>query len=349
VKAPAKGGWRKAADLLASALPPARLDPSAVRWADARPAGERWAVALSGGADSVCLLLLVWAHWPKRRRHLCALHFDHRLRGRESAADARFCAQLCRALGVPLVSGRWSDGPRGASEALARTARFRFFASATARRRTRVLWFGHQQDDIAETMLMRLSRGSGSGGLAAPRPVHAVGSGLAARVHVRPLLTLKKAGILAALGGTGAAWREDSSNLGPAHFRNRIRRTVIGPWARASGRDAVAGAALTRELLDEDDQALEAWVDDLAPVGKDGSLLLGRLSGRPRAVLRRALHRWLLLQRGAGGLSRQGFEALLGAAERGGAFRHSLGNQGFALVRRGRIRFEKKPKTRVAD
>ena len=339
-KAPTKGTWRKAAGLLAAALPRGRLSPAALSWADGRPATERWAVALSGGADSVCLLLLAWAHWPGRRRRLLALHFDHRLRGRESAADARFCAGLCRALGVPLLSGRWRRPARGASEAQARTARFDFFAEATARSRARVLWFGHQQDDVAETMLMRLSRGSGSGGLAAPRPVHVVGDGRRARVHVRPLIPLKKSEILAALRGAGARWREDSSNGGAAHFRNRVRRTVIGPWSRASGRDAVAGAALARELLEEDDGALEAWVDQLRPFGRDGSLLLGRLAGRPRAVLRRALHRWLLAHPGAGHLSRQGFEALLAAAGRGGPDRHSLGRHGFAVIRKGRMRFE---------
>jgi hypothetical protein len=83
-------------------------------------------VALSGGADSVALLLLLWAHWPKRRARLVALHFDHRLRGAESAADARFCAKALRRLGVPLVAGRWEAGRRKKSEAGARAARFEF-------------------------------------------------------------------------------------------------------------------------------------------------------------------------------------------------------------------------------
>jgi tRNA(Ile)-lysidine synthase len=332
--------WKRVAQALSAELPLARLSPAAVRWAGARPPRERWAVGLSGGADSVCLLLLLWAHWPDRRGRLQAVHFDHRLRGRESAADARFCAGLCRSLGVPLASGRWKGGRGKASEAEARAARFAYFASAMGRRGARVLWLGHQQDDIAETMLMRISRGSGSGGLAAPRPVHAVGAGRASRTHVRPLLTLKKSEIMRALRACGGAWREDSSNQGAAHFRNRIRRWVLAPWAEASGRDALAGAALTRELLEEDEVALEAWVDDLDPIGKDGSLLLGRLAGRPRAVVRRALHRWLLRQPDAGSLSRQGFEALLASAEGGGPARHSLGSHGFAVVRKGRMRFK---------
>ncbi len=335
--------WTLVAARLAELLPRASLHPSVVAWAESRAAGEAWSVALSGGADSVALLLLVWAHWPSRRKRLVAFHFNHRLRGRESAGDARFCAALCRSLGVSLAAGSLEPGRRLAGEAGAREARFAFIDSAMGRRRRRVLWLGHQQDDVAETLLMRVARGSGAPGLAAPRPVHGFPSARGAgegRVHLRPLLALKKAEIARALRGAGGAWREDSSNAHRAHFRNRLRRDVIPRWVRASGRDALSGAALTRELLEEDDRALESMVDDLAPLSGDGALAVGRLSGRPRAVVRRALHRWLLAQPGAGTLSRQGFELLLGAVERGDPARHSLGSHGFARIRSGYLRFE---------
>ncbi len=342
MKTRGKAAWPAAAERAAALLPRGRLHPAVVAWADARPPREAWAIALSGGPDSVALLLLLWAHWPRRRGRLSALHFDHRLRGAESTADARFCRGLCAALGVPLVSGKWTARRRPAGEAEARGARFGFFEDRMAARGIRVLWLGHQQDDIAETMLMRLARGSGAGGLAAPRAVHAVlpasGRGRP-RIHVRPLLTLKKGEIAAALRAAGAPWREDSSNARGVHFRNRIRGDVIPRWVRAAGRDALAGAALSRELLEEDEVALEAWVDALEPLEDDGSLVVSRLAGRPRAVARRALHRWLLLQPRAGDLSRQGFDILLRAVERGAPVRHSLGNHGFAVIRKGRLRF----------
>ena len=157
---------------------------------------------------------------------------------------------------------------------------------------------------------------------------------------MRPLLGLKKREIALALREAGATWREDSSNAKGVHFRNRLRLEVIPRWVRASGRDALAGAALSRELLDEDNAAIEAWVDLLHPVCEDGSLCVSRLSGRPRAVVRRSLHRWLLAQARAGELSRQGFEALLHAVERGAPVRHSLGSHGFAAIRAGKLRFE---------
>jgi tRNA(Ile)-lysidine synthase len=332
--------WPRAALLAAQLMPRERLHPAVVAWADARPRGEPWAVALSGGADSVALLLLVWAHWPARRGRLVALHFNHRLRGAESAADARFCESLCSGLGVALLSGRRRGRAPALAEAQAREARFGFMERAMARRGARVLWLGHQQDDIAETMLMRLSRGSGGAGLAAQRAVHALAAGRSKRYHVRPLLGLKKSEIARALGLAGARWREDSSNAKGVHFRNRLRRDVIPRWVRASGRDALSGAALSRELLEEDDRALEAWADSLEALGPGRALAVTRLCGVPRAVVRRVLHRWLALQPRAGALSRQGFEALLRAVERGARFRHSLGNHGFAVIRSGRLRFE---------
>ena len=334
--------WPEAAAAAAGLLGRGRLHPGAVAWADARPKSEGWAVALSGGADSVALLCLLWAHWPQRRARLRAFHFDHRLRGAASTGDARFCARVCAELGVPLETGRWTLARGLRSEADARAARFAFIEGAMARRRLRVLWLGQQQDDIAETMLMRLARGSGGAGLAAPRALHSFGKarGSRSRFHVRPLLALKKAEIARALRSAGAAWREDGSNAGGEHFRNRLRRDVIPRWIRAAERDAQAGAALSRELLEEDDQALEAWVDLLAPIGGDRSLSVAKLAGRPRAIVRRALYRWLLLQPRAGGLSRQGFDALLRAVELGRPARHSLGSHGFAAIRGGSLRFE---------
>jgi tRNA(Ile)-lysidine synthase len=305
---------------------------------NASSARAMWHVAFSGGADSLALLLLLWAHWPERRTRLRALHFDHRLRGAESRADAVFCRRVCAALKVRLVAGAWRERPKKPSEADAREARMAFF-----QKHARVLFLGHQQDDVAETLLMRLARGSGAGGLAAPRPVQAMPGG---RVRLRPLLSLKKAELVAALRAGKIAWREDATNAGGDFFRNRIRRSVMPAWSRASERDAVAGAARARELLEEDDVALERWLDALHPLTAQGALSLAKLAGKPRAVVRRALHRWLRAQPRAGALSRQAFDALLGAMERGRPTRHSLGREGFAVITERELRFERARKRR---
>lgn len=299
---------------------------------------SRWALAFSGGADSLALLLIFWAEGPGRwGRDFVVLHFNHRLRGKAATDDARFCQAVCRALGVTCVVGEWRQARQGASEAEARAARQDFFAREMKKRKMRLLWLAHQQDDIAETMLMRLARGSGAGGLAAPRPVQVFADG---RLFLRPMLSLKKGEIVAALKQAGAVWREDASNQGDAYLRNRVRRSVVPAWQKAAGRDAVAGAALTRQLLEEDEMALEKWVDEVAPL-KRAALDVAKLHGRPRALVRRALHRWLLAVRPATDLSRQGFEILLAAVEAGRPTRFSLGRDGFAVIRKGKLVFSK--------
>lgn len=299
-----------------------------------RPA--RWALAFSGGADSLALLLLFWAEGPGRwGRDFVVLHFNHRLRGKASDADEKFCRAVCAALKVKLIVGRWTKAPKqGASEASARTARLEFFQREMQRRKLRLLWLAHQQDDIAESMLMRLARGSGSGGLAAPRPVQAFAGG---RLHLRPLLTLKKAAITTALRKAGATWREDASNASGEFHRNRVRQSVVPAWIKAAGRDAQAGAALSRDLLDEDDAALEQWADESGLVRR-GVLDVAAAKRFPRAVRRRVLHRWLLAVRPETDLSRQGFDLLLAAVERGKDTRFSLG-RGFAVIRQGRLNY----------
>ena len=344
--------WPAVATAFAARIAHGALHPGAMEaaWADAQQekgkgmhGPSRWALAFSGGADSLALLLIFWAEGPGRwGRNFTALHFNHRLRGRESDADEKFCTEVCAALGVKFAAGRWAEARKGASEAEARKARHAFFGREMKRRKIRLLWLAHQQDDIAESMFMRLARGSGTGGLAAPRPVQKFADG---RVHLRPLLSLKKSEIVAALRAAKAVWCEDSSNAGDDHFRNRVRRAVLPAWIKSAGRDALAGAALSRARLEEDDVALETWLAGLKPLTKAGRLDLRRLTGRPTALFRRALHRWLLAQTAKVDLSRQGFETLLAAVQRGRPTRFSLGSSDYAVIRDGRLLCEPRPKS----
>ncbi len=388
--------WPSVAEKLAAAFPRERLHPAVVAFVEKslktegggtrllQPSGfqafslsPRWAVAFSGGADSLALLLLLWAHWPERRGRLLALHFDHRLRGRASAGDERFCRSVCAALGVAYASGAWSAaggggggdgkkcGQQRVSEAQAREARMAFFAGQLSRRRIRCLFLGHQLDDIAETLFMRVARGSGTAGLAAPRPVHhldnvGVGSGGGGgaagrgRVHLRPLLTLSKARIVDSLAAAGATWREDASNAEGDFFRNRIRLDVLPRWLEAASgrvpsqaRDALAGAALTRAQLEEDADALDEWAGRVARTDADGRLPLTQLAGVPRAVVRRVLHLWLGSLPVASDLSRQGFDSLLDKLMVARSTRFSLGDHGFAVVKRGWLAYQTAASARV--
>jgi tRNA(Ile)-lysidine synthetase, N-terminal domain len=331
-----RNAWRVAAERVAEAVSRGRLHPRVTAWADGC-GDEPWAIACSGGADSIALVLLVWAHWPERRKRCRVLHFNHRLRGKASDQDEAFCRKVCAALGMTLRVGRWTDAKAGASEAEAREARFAFFRTEMDKAGARALWTGHQQDDIAETMLMRIARGSGASGLAAPRPVQRMADG---RVHLRPLLTLGKGEIETMLKTAGVKWRVDATNSGRKFLRNRMRNVVVPAWREAvTGRDAVRGAALSRQLIEEDDEALERWVDELRPIGARGELRLRRLAGKPRGVVRRAVLRWLAHQGRASTLSRQALEALIDDVGRGRRTQHSVGADAFAVIGRAEVKF----------
>lgn len=333
--------WPEVARAFSASLPQDALQAEVLAWSAGRSMAAKgpWSLAFSGGADSLALLLLLWCRWPEKRPQLQVLHFNHRLRGAASAADLRFCKSVCRALNLSFVTGQWMRAKSiPVSEAAARDARYSFFAESMATTGSKVLLLGHQAEDIAETMLMRLARGSGVGGLSAPRPLQELPPGF---WRLRPLLGLSKKTLEEKLRLAGACWRVDASNHSDVYYRNRIRRNVLPGWLEATtGRDALGGAVLSRSLLQEDDEALEAWLRDLKPWAGGGKVLrLAPLLGKPKALWRRAVHTWLLKTPYRGDLSRQGFAALLEMAMLGKASRQSLGNEGFACVKAMELRY----------
>jgi tRNA(Ile)-lysidine synthase len=145
---------------------------------------------------------------------------------------------------------------------------------------------------------------------------------------------------LTALRRAGVAWREDASNATATFLRNRVRRHVLPRWLKSDTRDILGGIALARERLEEDDNALEAWVDRTKALqGK--TLRLDDLAGAPRAVWRRALHRWLLAVKAETDLSRQGFDRLLTITEAARPTRFSLGANAFAVIKGKKLRLQR--------
>ena len=257
-------------------------------------------VACSGGADSVFLLAYFAA--VRRVEDLSVLHFNHKLRGRESDEDQRFVESICASLKIPLISDFWKreDADASVSEDGARAARIAFFSGylSDQERETAILT-GHHAGDVLETMLMRISRGSGLQGLTAPREVSRGPDGL---LFFRPLLRLRKDRIVDCLRQAGAEWREDASNQTDAYYRNRLRSSVIPDWENVSDRPVQEGAVTARALLEEDWEALEQAFDDAwKTMILDGEYRLDWATTRaqPRAFQRRALNRFVETEAGS--------------------------------------------------
>jgi tRNA(Ile)-lysidine synthase len=188
--------------------------------------GNRVAVACSGGADSVALLRILVDTREDLGVVLSVAHFHHQIRGAEADADQQFVADLAdkHQLKFHPASG---DVPAYASkhkisiETAARDLRHQWFAELVNDGKTDLIATAHTLDDQAETVLMRVLRGTGTRGLAGIAPVQK------AKHLVRPLLTTSRREVESYLETIGQTWREDSSNADTAHTRNRIRHTLM--------------------------------------------------------------------------------------------------------------------------
>lgn len=167
-------------------------------------------VAVSGGVDSVVLLDML----SKTDARLVVAHVDHGIRGKESAADARFVAALAKQYGLPHVSTELSLGAN-ASEEQARLGRYEFLF-AEAKKYNAVVATAHHQDDLVETVALNLTRGTGWRGLAV----------LNRNDIQRPLIGLSKQQLYSYALAHRLEWVEDATNQSDAYLRNRLRAAI---------------------------------------------------------------------------------------------------------------------------
>ena len=326
-----RDNWKAGAEELARTIGLERLHPAVLRTVDEEDSAAAWLLACSGGADSVCMVLALYAHFSERREIMRVVHFNHAVRGKASDVDEAFVAELATGLGIGHSVGRWRRGrEEPITESTLRNARLSFLHSLGAESGDSLIFFGHQKDDIAETMLMRISRGSSLSGLSAPRPVEPFRDG---RLHLRPLLNLSHREIVGSLKQVGVPWREDDSNRDDRFYRNRIRQRVIPTWRGVSPHAVGEGAARVRRLLEEDDSALEEWLDGELPVcGPGNPMALGSIRHLPKALHRRALHRFFKENDMVGVLSAKAVDHLLTAFAQGRSSRTSAGEKGFIVL-----------------
>jgi tRNA(Ile)-lysidine synthase len=220
--------------------------------------GDRVVVAVSGGADSVCLLEVLFDLREDLGIELVAAHFNHGLRPGEDDAETRFVEALARALDLPLDTERARGLSRGSGslEEKAREARYRFLNQAKQRYSAQKIALGHTLNDQAETFLMRLLRGSGRLGLSGIPPVRGL-------EFVRPLIGLTREEVMAYLSEKSRAYVMDSSNLEDRHLRNRIRLDLM-PLLREYQPKILQILGQTADIMREDEAYLteqaESWV-----------------------------------------------------------------------------------------
>lgn len=258
--------------------------------------GDRVLVAASGGADSTALLFCLHRLTPRLGISLSVAHLNHGLRGAESEADEAFVRKLAGSLDLPFHSETLAPNqlqPKTGSnlEEAARNARYDFLKRTARNAGASKIAVGHSVNDQAETVLMRLFRGSGIEGLAA---IHPVVSGTV----IRPLLDCERSDILAYLASRGIEYREDSSNRDLRFRRNRLRREWIPYLEKNFNPRLVRALAREAERAREISELLERLAakeySDLRTERQTGILLPAQaVTGLPAAlrnsVLRMAL------------------------------------------------------------
>ncbi len=268
------------------------------------PPGSRAIVAISGGPDSVCLLHALVELAPELGIEVEAAHLNHQLRGEESDADEQFVKDLATRLRVKLHVAHVDVAARAKSlsgnlEQEARRARLQFFRELLARnddRRIAHIATGHTRDDQAETVLLRILRGSGLAGLAGIHPV--TGSGL-----VRPLLDVTRADVLQFLEAHRATWREDSSNRDLRFSRNAIRHESLPQLSERWNHNLSEALAHLADITFEEESW---WRSDASPLAAIAQMCVAggveldvrALQHLPRAVQRRVIRRAIAKAKG---------------------------------------------------
>ena len=220
--------------------------------------GDRVAVAVSGGGDSVALLLLFEELREKLGVTLMVIHFNHRLRPGSAEQDERFVRELATAGGHGLeirsedVAALAQTQGKNIEEA-AREQRYAFFRRVVRDRLATRIATGHTADDQAETILGRICRGSGLRGLGGIHPV--LGP------VVRPLLQVRRAELRDYLDGRGQPWREDETNLDTSRTRARIRQSLLPAMEADFGPKIVTRLGRLAELARRDEAVLDALVE----------------------------------------------------------------------------------------
>jgi tRNA(Ile)-lysidine synthase len=270
------------------------------------PLTSRYLIGASGGRDSVALLHLLL---ERGYRNLVVCHLDHQLRGRSSAADARFVGQLAARSDLHFELESTNVRALAAKKKLsietaARVARYEFFARIAKRKRCRTIFLAHHADDLVETFLINLFRGAGTTGLAGMREISTRCIDDVELTIVRPLLSAWRSDIDRHVKHHRLKFREDVSNRDLSPLRNRIRHRVIPYLEKTLGRNIRPGIWRAATIAAEEESFFDELLapnlresrrpklDGLKP-SSFGALDTKELRLMPLALQRRTLRDWL--------------------------------------------------------
>lgn len=258
-------------------------------------------VGVSGGPDSVALLYVLRELGAQGALRLVSVaHVNHQLRGAASDGDERFCRDLARRFEIPIDVGTFdiravATARHASIEATGRAERYAFLeATAVARGATRIA-VGHTRDDQAETFLLKLVRGAGPRGLGGIYPRR--GS------IIRPLLSARRADVLAYLESVGGECRDDETNANLTNPRNLVRHELL-PWLRSHMNPSITEAlARAATVAREDSEWLATAADEAGRqiVRTESGRVevdIERLTSTPRALARRILRQALSVHAG---------------------------------------------------
>lgn len=264
------------------------MNTDLVRKYDMLPPGSRVLCAVSGGADSMCLLHWLWTQAESMDITACAAHFEHGLRGDESLRDCRFVEDFCRERGIKCVVehgdvNKFAAEHGMSTEEAARELRYDFLRRAANELDCGRIATAHNAGDNAETMLFNLARGTGSVGLRGIPPVRGE--------IIRPLLGVTRREIEEYLAENGIPHVEDSTNGSDDYSRNLIRHHVT-PTLKQINPELEAAMLRTAELLREDEDCLNNFAEDFISHSlRENSLPLDGINSLPRAVASRVMRR----------------------------------------------------------
>ncbi len=215
-------------------------------------------MGLSGGADSVCLTHVLSELRQVLDLRLVAAHVNHRLRA-DADDDEAFSKSFAQNLNLPFLSvcvdvAALAESSGRSLEDAARRARYEALGALAARHDCDRIAVGHTLDDQAETVFMRLCRGSGTRGLAGIYPKRPLAGGSSL---IRPLLSTRRSAVLQYLSGHGLSFREDSTNADRRFTRNRVRHDILPHLRKALNPRLTEALAATAELRREEEDFLD--------------------------------------------------------------------------------------------